>query len=202
MAQASSSGFTELKQGAEADYNKAKSLLPTLETALQTASYARGPAEDAEAAWQFCHHKLSTLHEKVQTSMAELRGAMVDVAGGDEAATFQLVQHHLRSRMARARAQLEPEEWEVRCAVLRSSSMLRAACVSRLTHAGSEARGWAWRPAKGGTGWGVLLVNANGGLPMGLHSGRLTPQALCIFFLGDGAPPPGNVSILALRPWK
>ncbi|GAB4816934.1 hypothetical protein N2152v2_003980 [Parachlorella kessleri] len=109
---ASSSGFAELKTAAESDYSKVKGLLPTLETALQTAAQARGPAEDAEAAWQFCHRKLSDLADKVHGCLAELREAMVGSAGGEEHATVGLVRHHLRARMARVLAQLEPDDWE------------------------------------------------------------------------------------------
>lgn len=110
----SSSGFAEVKRDAESDYRKARDLLPTLETASSTASKARRPAAEAESVWQDSHRRLSVLSEEVGASLARLRDAVAEAAGGGPAATAQLVRHHIAARMKRARTELEGcKEWQV-----------------------------------------------------------------------------------------
>lgn len=108
------SGFAELKRDAEEDYRRVRDLLPTLETAKHTAEHARGPSQDAEAAWQESHRRHCELQDQINALMGGLKTGLIDAAGGEAEATQQLVAEHMRFRMRRFRAQLEPRDWEVR----------------------------------------------------------------------------------------
>lgn len=113
--ESASNDFQELKTKAQANYARAKDLLPGLQQAQQTAADAEQPAAEAERLWQEAHARLQAVSGSAQTALASLQEAVTAAAGSEQTATTSLAQHLAQDRLEHFRIHhlTTARQWQV-----------------------------------------------------------------------------------------